>query len=73
MDTMICNEKDYRKIIETARNVLIIGVLILCQGLLPIHANNFKVAQISTPDFDTGQIKARILNGSAEIPKSNDL
>lgn len=72
MDTMICNEKDYRKIIETAINVLIIGVLILCQGLLPIHANNFKVAQISTPDFDTGQIKARILNEiSPEVRRKN--
>lgn len=69
---MICNEKDYRKIIETAINVLIIGVLILCQGLLPIHANNFKVAQISTPDFDTGQIKARILNEiSPEVRRKN--
>lgn len=72
MDTIICNEKDYRKIIETVINVSIIGALILCQGLLPIYANNFKVAQISTPDFDTGQVKARILNEiSPEVRRKN--
>lgn len=72
MDTAIFNEKDYKRIIETAINVSIIGVLILCQGLLPIHANNFKVAKISAPDFDTGQIKTHIFNEiSPEVRRKN--
>lgn len=62
MDTLIFNEKDYNKMIETAINVSIIGVLVLCQGLLPIHAGNEKIAQVTAPDFDTGQIKTKILN-----------
>ena len=60
MDTLVINEKDYKKIIETAINVSIIGVLILCQGLVPIRAE--KIAQVTAPDFDTGQIKQKILN-----------
>lgn len=72
MDTLIFNEKDYKKLIETAVNVSVIGVLILCQGLLPIHAGNVRVAQVTAPDFDTGQIKMRILNEfSPEVRKKN--
>ncbi len=70
MDTLIFNEKDYKKMIETAVNVSIIGVLILCQGLSPIRAE--KIAQVTAPDFDTGQIKQRILNEiSPEIRAKN--
>lgn len=72
MDTMIFSEKDYKKMIETAVNVSVIGVLVLCQGLLPIHAGNVRVAQVTAPDFDTGQIKMRILNEfSPEVRKKN--
>jgi len=72
MDTLIFNEKDYRKMIETTVNVSIIGVLILCQGLVPIHAGNAKIAQVTAPDFDTGQIKMRILNDfSPEVRRQN--
>lgn len=70
MDTLVFNEKDYRKIIETVINVSIIGVLILCQGLLPIQAE--KIAQVTAPDFDTGQLKTKILNEiSPQIRKNN--
>ena len=30
--------------------------------LLPIHASSNKIAQVTAPDFDTGQIKHKILN-----------
>ena len=70
MDTLIFDEKDYRKIVETVINVSIIGVLILCQGLLPIQAE--KIAQVTAPDFDTGQLKTKILNEiSPEVRKNN--
>lgn len=72
MDTTLFNEKDYKKMIETALNVSVIGVLVLCQGLLPIHAGNVRVAQVTAPDFDTGQIKMRILNEfSPEVRRHN--
>lgn len=72
MDTLLFNEKDYFKMIETAINVSIIGILILCQGLLPIQAGNQKIAQVTAPDFDTTQIKARILNEiSPEVRQRN--
>lgn len=29
---------------------------------MPIHASNTKVAQVTAPDFDTGQLKQKILN-----------
>ena len=60
MDTLLFCEKNYKKIIETAVNVSIIGVLILCQALLPIKAE--RIAQVTAPDFDTGQLKERLLN-----------
>lgn len=73
MDTLILHEKfDYQKLIETTINVSIIGVLILCQGLIPIHAGNAKIAQVTAPDFDTGQLKEKILNEiSPEVRQRN--
>lgn len=70
---MILHEKfDYQKLIETTINVSIIGVLILCQGLVPIHAGNAKIAQVTAPDFDTGQLKEKILNEiSPEVRQRN--
>ena len=70
MDTLIYNEIDYKKTIETIINVSIIGVLALCQGLLPIRAE--KIAQVTAPDFDIGLVKERILNEiSPEIRARN--
>lgn len=70
MDTLFFCEKNHKKIIETAANVSIIGVLILCQVLLPIKAE--RIAQVTAPDFDTGQIKQRLLNEiSPEIRAGN--
>lgn len=73
MDTLILHEKfDYQKLIETTINVSIIGVLLLCQGLVPIHAGNAKIAQVTAPDFDTGQLKEKILNEiSPEVRQRN--
>lgn len=64
MDTLIYNAENYelRKLTEVAVNISIIGVIILCQVLMPIHASNTKVAQVTAPDFDTGQLKQKILN-----------
>ena len=70
MDTLIFNEKHYGKFTETAINVSLIGVLILCQGLLPIRAE--RLAQVTAPDFDTGPIKQKILNEiSPEVRAKN--
>ncbi len=72
MDTMIYNEKNYKKVIETLVNVSVIGVLVLCQGLLPIHAGNLKVAQVTAPDFDLSQVRTRILNDfSPQVRRQN--
>lgn len=72
MDTLILQNKNYKKIIETIINVSVIGALILCQGLLPIQAGSEKLAQVIAPDFDTGQIKIKILNEiSPETRKKN--
>ncbi len=72
MDTLIFNEKYYTKMIETAVNVSVIGILVMCQGLLPLNASNEQLAQVTAPDFDTGQLKARILNEiSPEIRQKN--
>lgn len=70
MDTLIYDEKIYKNLIETAVNVSIIGVLVLCQVLIPIRAE--RIAQVTAPDFDTGQVKQRILNEiSPEIRAEN--
>ncbi len=74
MDTLILNAENYelRKILNILINLSIIGVLVLCQGLLPIHAGGTKVAQVTAPDFDTGQLKMKILNEiSPEIRQKN--
>lgn len=74
MDTLFCNAENYelRKLTDILVNLSIIGVLVLCQGLLPIHAGSTKVAQVTAPDFDTGQIKTKILNEiSPEIRQRN--
>lgn len=72
MDTLIFNEKYYTKMIETAVNVSVIGILVMCQGLLPLNASNEQLAQVTAPDFDTGQLKARVLNEiSPEIRQKN--
>lgn len=74
MDTLFCNAENYelRKITDILINLSIIGVLVLCQGLLPIHAGSTKVAQVTAPDFDTGQLKMKILNEiSPEMRQKN--
>lgn len=74
MDTLIYHAENYelKKLAEIAVNVSIIGVLSLCQVLLPIHASNMKVAQITAPDFDTSQVKNKILNKiSPEVRQKN--
>ncbi len=60
MDTLIYNDKDYKKMIEAFVNVSVIGVLVLCQGLSPIRAE--RIAQLTAPDFDIGVTKEKILN-----------
>lgn len=64
MDTLIYNAENYelKKLADIAVNISVIGVLVLCQALMPIHASNTRVAQITAPDFDTGQIKTKIIN-----------
>ena len=75
MDTLIFNTAEnyeLRKIADIIINLSIIGALVLCQGLLPIHAGSTKVAQVTAPDFDTGQLKMKILNEfSPEIRQKN--
>lgn len=74
MDTLIYRAENYelRKLAEVAVNISVIGVLVLCQVLLPIHASSNKIAQVTAPDFDTGQIKHKILNEiSPEVRQRN--
>ena len=74
MDTLICNAENYelRKLTEIAVNISFIVVIILCQVLMPIHASNTKIAQVAAPDFDTGQLKQKILNEiSPEVRQKN--
>ena len=74
MDTLIYRAENYelRKLAEVAVNISVIGVLVLCQVLLPIHASSNKIAQVTAPDFDTGQIKHKILNEiSPEVRQKN--
>lgn len=74
MDTLIYNAENYelKKLAEVAVNISVIGVLVLCQVLLPIHASSNKIAQVTAPDFDTGQIKHKILNEiSPEVRQRN--
>ena len=74
MDTLIYNAENYelKKLAEIAVNVSVIGLLVLCQVLMPIHASNARIAQVTAPDFDTNNIKAKILNEiSPEVRKKN--
>ena len=74
METLIYHAENYelRKLAEVAVNISVIGVLVLCQVLLPIHASSNKIAQVTAPDFDTGQIKHKILNEiSPEVRQRN--
>lgn len=74
MDTLIYHAENYelKKLAEVIVNISIIGVIVLCQALLPIHASNNRIAQVTAPDFDTGQLKAKILNEiSPEVRRDN--
>lgn len=74
MDTLIYHAENYelKKLAEVIVNISIIGVIVLCQALLPIHASNNRIAQVTAPDFDTGQLKAKILNEiSPEVRRNN--
>lgn len=64
MDTLIYRAENYelKKLAEIAVNLSVIGFIVLCQALLPIQASSTKVASVTAPDFDTGQIKQKILN-----------
>lgn len=73
MDTLFFAENyELRKLAEVTINVTIIGVLILCQALLPIHASSMKVAKVTAPDFDTGSAKVKLFDRiNPEIKKKN--
>lgn len=63
MDTFYYAENyELRKLTEVLVNISVIGVLILCQVLMPIHASGVKVAKVSVPDFDVNFSKEKILN-----------
>lgn len=64
MDTLYLHAEkiNSKKITETIINVSLIGALVLCQGLVPIHADSVKVARVTAPDFDISNIKEKILN-----------
>ena len=73
MDTLFYAENyELRRLTEAAVNISVIGVLVLCQALLPIHATGVKVAKVTTPGFDTSNFKQKILNEiSPEVRKKN--
>ncbi len=73
MDTLFYAENyELRKLAEVAVNVTIIGVLVLCQALMPIHASNMKVAKVSVPGFDTTEAKTNIFGKiNPELRKKN--
>ena len=73
MDTFYFAENyELRKLTEVTINVTIIGILILCQALLPIHASSTKVAKVTVPDFDTSEVKVKIFDQiSPELRKKN--
>ena len=63
MDTFYYAENyELRRLTEVLVNISVIGVLILCQVLMPIHASGVKVAKVSVPDFDVNFSKEKILN-----------
>ena len=73
MDTLFYAENyELRRLTEAAVNVAIIGGLILCQALMPIHASSMKVAKVTAPDFDTSGVKVKLFNRiNPEIRKEN--
>lgn len=74
MDTLICYAQNYevKKLIEVSVNVSVIAILVLSQSFLSIHASDTKIAQITAPAFDTGQIKSKIMNEiSPEVRQKN--
>ncbi len=73
MDTLFYAENyELRRLTEAAVNISIIGVLVLCQALLPIHATNLKVAKVTAPDFDIQNAKVKIFNKiSPEVRKEH--
>ena len=73
MDTLFYAENyELRRLTEAAVNISIIGVLVLCQALLPIHASNLKVAKVTAPDFDIQNAKVKIFNKiSPEVRKEH--
>lgn len=63
MDTFYYAENyELRRLTEVLVNISVIGVLILCQVLMPIHASGVKVAKVSVPDFDVNFSKEKIMN-----------
>lgn len=64
MDTLVLDEKNYTKLIETMINVSIIGTLILLQTLPPIMASEERIAHLNTPAFElnTEIIKDAVLS-----------
>ena len=63
MDTLFfVDNYELRRLTEVTVNVTIIGVLVLCQALLPIQASNMKIAKVTAPGFDTSEVKVKIFN-----------
>ena len=62
MDTLYSNSEKFnlKKLTETIINVSIIGILVLCQGLVPIHADSVKIAGVTAPDFDIKNVREKI-------------
>ena len=73
MDTLYFAENyELRKLTEVTINVTIIGLLVLCQALLPIHASSMKVAKVTAPDFDKSEVKVKLFDRiNPEIRKKN--
>lgn len=73
MDTLYFAENyELRKLTEVTINVTIIGILVLCQALLPIHASSMKVAKVTAPDFDKSEVKVKLFDRiNPEIRKKN--
>ena len=73
MDTLYFAENyELRKLTEVTINVTIIGILVLCQALLPIHASSMKVAKVTAPDFDKSEVKVKLFDRiNPDIRKKN--
>ncbi len=63
MDTLyFADNYELKKLIGTAINVSIIGIFVWAQAFMSIQASDSKIAKVTAPDFDTGQIKEKILH-----------